>query len=148
MSEDKSGEPRVQMHGKLLHQSHHLKPVEIQLPVIPLSFSSNVRVCSCAPPTKNCVAPSPRLQNFRKSFRRGLVMRSRSGASALACSVRRHRSCRTQLCHRCGSPLLVACASGSSKDSSIFGKLCAAFNTARRVSSSSFWALSSMSSST
>ena len=32
MSEDKSVEPRVQMHGKLLHHSHNLDPVEIQLP--------------------------------------------------------------------------------------------------------------------
>ena len=92
--------------------------------------------------------PLPRLQNFRESFCIGLVVRSRLGASALACSVRRHRSGRTLLCHRCGSPPLVAYASGSSKDCSIFGKLCAAFNTARRVSSSSSCALSSKSSST
>ena len=54
-------EPRVQMHGNLLHHSHHLKPVEIPLPVIPLwSSPKNESVCSCAPPPEHgetCTAP-------------------------------------------------------------------------------------------
>ena len=54
-------EPRVQMRGNLLHHSHHLKPVEIPLPVIPLwSSPKNESVCSCAPPPEHgetCTAP-------------------------------------------------------------------------------------------
>ena len=142
----------MQMHGKLLHHSHHLAPVEIALPEIPLwSFSNIECVCSCAPPPEHgetCTAPAAPSKLSRKFLYKVSWSEAAWGASALACSVRRHRSGRTLLCHRCGSPPLVAYASGSSKDCSIFGKLCAAFNTARRVWSSSSWASTSKSSST
>ena len=77
MSEDKSVEPRVQMHGKLLYHSHHLEPVEIPLPVIPRWSFSEQRKCvflrsatlAWTKPAQHLSAPSKLSQKFSQRSR-------------------------------------------------------------------------------